>query len=59
MTFPQGGTEFGGHPGPYQPMPHDPEDSSYESLNLMVQTGADGDVSEVLAEHIERGKRRL
>lgn len=38
MTFPSGGSEYGGYPGVTQPAPHDPEDVAYEQLNLTTRT---------------------
>lgn len=38
MTYPRGGSEYGGFPGLVQPAPHDPEDVGYEMLNLTTRT---------------------
>lgn len=38
MTYPRGGSEYGGFPGLVQPKPHQIEDSSVEMLTLAYQT---------------------
>lgn len=44
MTYPKGGTEYGGYPGLVQPLPHDVKDSATEQLMLAQMTEA-GDAS--------------
>jgi hypothetical protein len=44
MTYPKGGTEYGGYPGLVQPEPHDVKDSATEQLMLAQMTEA-GDAS--------------
>lgn len=60
MTFPEGGTEFGGYPGVVQPKPH--ELKSYEVLNNATQSDpSDPESSElsVAEEHRKAGRDRL
>ena len=38
VTYPRGGSEYGGFPGLVQPKPHEIEDSSVEMLTLAYQT---------------------
>lgn len=62
MTFPSGGSEYGGYPGLIQPAPHDPEDSSAEMATLTVRSDPDDEASGPLtvaeADRV-RGKERL
>lgn len=62
MTFPKGGSEYGGYPGLIQPPPHDPEDSSVEMLTLTVRSNPDDEGSgplTVAAQEIAEAKARL
>lgn len=59
MTYPKGGTEYGGYPGLVQPLPHDVKDSATEQLMLAQMTEA-GDVSssiESVADDIRKQDR--
>lgn len=59
--FPVGGSEYGGLPGPYQGLPHDPADYPHEQLNLVTQTDpsdVEASAETVLAEHLKRAKGR-
>lgn len=47
MTYPKGGSEYGGFPGFIQPEPHDIRDSASEQLSLMVQTDAADESSSI------------
>jgi hypothetical protein len=38
MTYPRGGSEYGGFPGLIQPPPHDPTKDARESLMLLKFT---------------------
>jgi len=62
MTFPKGGSEYGGYPGPYQPAPHDVADVPYEQLNLATQTDPsdeESSVETVLEAHRAEARKRL
>ena len=41
MTYPRGGSEFGGYPGLIQPEPHKVSDSATEQLMLTYLTDTD------------------
>lgn len=64
MTFPQGGSEYGGVPGFIQPAPHDIAESPYEQAALAVQTETADPVSPlssvegVLAQRLAEGRTR-
>lgn len=38
MTYPKGGSEYGGYPGLIQPEPHNPKDVASEQLMLTYLT---------------------
>lgn len=65
MTYPRGGTEYGGYPGLIQPEPHSVEDDAAEQLMLAQLTDpADQESSiETVADEIraqgriDRGKQ--
>jgi hypothetical protein len=62
MTFPQGGTEFGGYPGLVQPAPHDPEDVASEQLSALYGTDPGVETSSpegVIAQRRRDGRARL
>jgi hypothetical protein len=55
MTYPKGGSEYGGYPGLIQPEPHDVANSPTEQLMLMKMTStdpSDEDSPDKLAERI-------
>jgi hypothetical protein len=41
MTYPKGGSEYGGYPGLIQPEPHDVANSATEQLMLMKLASTD------------------
>jgi hypothetical protein len=59
MTFPRGGSEYGGYPGLVQPEPHDVRDSASEQLMLTYLTDPDDEAStpERVADDIRRQGR--
>lgn len=61
MTFPAGGTEFGGRPGRVQPPPHDPANSASETLHALYATDEGEETSTpegVIKEWLDEGKGR-
>lgn len=62
MTYPSGGSEYGGYPGVVQPAPHDIEDVPYEMLNLTTQTDPsdpEANAGTVAEAHRKAGRGRL
>lgn len=65
MTYPRGGSEYGGYPGLVQPEPHDVHDSASEQLMLAYLTdpAEEGSTPEKVADDIraqavkDRGKQ--
>jgi hypothetical protein len=62
MTYPQGGSEYGGYPGLVQPAPHDIEEVPYELLNLVTRTDPSdpaADANTVAETERKQGRSRL
>jgi hypothetical protein len=59
MTYPRGGSEYGGFPGLVQPEPHDVRSSGPEQLMLaqMTEAADAGDGIEQAADRIRRQAR--
>lgn len=65
MTYPKGGSEYGGYPGLVQPEPHDPNKVASEQLMLTYLTDPadEGSTPETVADAIraqgvkDRGKQ--
>jgi hypothetical protein len=45
MTFPKGGSEYGGYPGLVQPEPHDVRDEAHEQMMAVYMTDSADETS--------------